>query len=134
MIYKKIKKMLETALEDVGEKGEITSGNLELIEKLICSIKNINDIEQAERSSNENKSFDSRPSRTYNYGYDYGYGYDEPIMRGMSNRRGRDAMGRYTYDHEAEMNEIISEMHELKNRVSDPHTKHKIDSMIQELR
>lgn len=137
MVYKKIKNMLETALEDVANKGEITSSNLELIEKLICSIKNVNDIEKMEQHANENRSFDSRPSRMYNYdyGYDYGYGYDYtyPEMRRSTAQR-RDSMGRYTNDHESEVNEIIAEMHELKNRVSDPHTKHKIDTMIKELR
>lgn len=126
--------MLETALEDIAEKGEITSGNLELIEKLICSIKYVGDIQKMERSSNEDKSFDSRPSRMYNYGYDYDYDYDYNQDGGRSNARRRDKMGRYTYGHEAELNEIISEMHELKNRVTDPHTKRKIDTMIQELR
>ena len=134
MVYKKIKNMLETALEDVAEKGEVTSGNLELIEKLICSIKYVNDIQKMERSSNEDKSFDSRPSRMYNYGYDYDYGYDYNQDDRRSNARRRDRMGRYTNGNEAELNEIISEMHELKNRVTDPHTKHKIDTMIQELR
>lgn len=127
MIYKKIKHMLDTALEDVAEKGELTSSNLDIIEKLICSIKGINDIENLERSSHENNSFDSRPSRTYNYdGYDYG----DMTMR--SNARKRDSMGRYSSD--SEMNEIISEMHELKNRVTNPETKHKIEAMIKELR
>ena len=34
MIYKKIKYMLDNALEDVADKGELTSSNLEIIEKL----------------------------------------------------------------------------------------------------
>ena len=129
MIYKKTKAMLENALEDVANKGELTSSNLDIIEKLICSIKNINDIEDMERSSYENRSFDSRPSRGYTNGYDYDYD-----QGGRSYARRRNSMGRYTNDHESELNEIIAEMHELKNRVSDPSTKHRIEDMIKELR
>ncbi len=128
MTYKKIKMMLDNALEDVANKGELTSSNLDIIEKLICSIKGINDIENMERSSYEYSSFDSRPSRAYNYDrYDY-----EQDMR--SNARRRDSMGRYTNDHESEVSEIIAEMHELKNRVNNPNTKHKIEALIKELK
>ena len=139
MVYKKIKGMLETALEDVANKGEITSSNLELIEKLICSIKYVHDIQKMEQNANENRSFDNRPSRMYNYGYDYGYDYDYGYtypddMMGRSLARGRDSRGRYTNDRESEIHEIVSEMHELKHRVSDPSVKHKIDTMIKELR
>ena len=135
MIYKKIKYMLDNALEDVADKGELTSSNLEIIEKLICSIKGINEIEDRERNSQEKNSFDSRPSRGYNYEYDY----DEMSMRSdargdRSNAQRRDSMGRYTNGHDPEREEVIAEMHELKNRVSDPHTKRKIEKMINDLR
>lgn len=128
MIYRRTKEMLEHALEDVANKGEITSSNLDIIHKLVSSIKSLDTIEAMEKSSYENNSFDSRPSRNY----DYGYGYEN--RGGRSNARGqrRNAMGRYS--REGERNEIIAEMHELKNRVSDPETKHKIEEMIEELR
>lgn len=127
MIYRKTKEMLEHALEDVANKGEITSSNLDIIHKLVSSIKSLDTIEAMEKSSYENNSFDSRPSRNYNYGYDY-----ENRGGDRSNARRRDSMGRYS--REGEKNEIIAEMHELKNRVSDPETKHKIEKMIEELR
>lgn len=132
MIYKKTKEMLKNALEDVANKGELTSSNLDIIEKLICSIKNLCEIEDKERSKNENNSFDSRPSRTYTYPSWDSYEMRSNEMR--SNARNRDSMGRYTNDHEHEMNEIIAELHELKNRVSDPTTKHRLESMIKEFR
>lgn len=132
MIYKKAKDMLETALEDVANKGELTSSNLEIIKDLICSIKYINDIEKMEKSSYENNSFDSRPSRMYNYG---DYDYDRYIRDDRrSYARRRDGMGRYTSDHESEVNEIIAQMHEIKNRVTDPQTKHKVEALIKDLR
>lgn len=136
MIYKKTKKMLKNALEDVADKGEITSSNLDILEKLICSIKNLCEIEDKERSSDENNSFDSRPSRTLTYPE-----WDErDMMRDSrdirSNARRRDNMGRYTNDpeHDAELNEIISELHELKNRVSNPETKQRLNEIIKDFR
>lgn len=123
MIYKHTKEMLEHALEDVAAKGEITSSNLDIIHKLVSSIKSLDTIEAMEKSSYENRSFDSRPSRNYNYGYEYD---------GMSNARRRDARGRYSRDDEK--NEIIAELHELKNRVKSEDTKRKIEEMIEEMR
>lgn len=119
MIYKKIKYMLDNALEDVADKGELTPNNLEIIEKLICSINGINDLEDREQSS--------KVSRGYGYDYD-----DREMMRSMAPKR--DSMGRYTNGHDPEREEVIAEMHELKNRVSDPHTKRKIEKMINDLR
>lgn len=129
MVYKKVKDMLETALEDVADKGELTSGNLEIIKDLLCSIKYTDDIEDSKKSSYENNSFDSRPSRIYDYDYDY----DERQMRSNARRRNANT-GRYTSDHNAEMDEVITKMHELKNHVTDPDTKHKIEKMIKDLR
>lgn len=126
MVYRKTKEMLRNALEDVAEKGELTSSNLEIIKDLLCSIKYANDIENDEKSSYENNSFDSRPSRNYNYGYDYD-------QRGSYARR-RDGRGRYSSEHESEINEIIADMHELKNRVSDPGTKQKIEKLIKDIK
>ncbi len=127
MTYRKTKEMLEHALDDVANKGEITSSNLDIIHKLVSSIKALDTIEAMEKSSYENNSFDSRPSRNYNYDYEY-----ENRGGGRSNARRRDSIGRYS--REGEKNEIIAQMHELKNRVSDPETKHKIEEMIEELR
>lgn len=121
--------MLDRALEDVANKGEVTSSNLDIIYKLTTAMKNLCDVEESKKSSQENNSFDSRPSRNFDYGYDYDY-----TMDGRSNARGqrRNAMGQYS--REDEKNEIISKMHELKNQVTDPATKHKIEEMIEQLR
>ena len=125
MVYKKVKDMLGTALEDVANKGELTSGNLEIIKDLLCSIKYTDDIEDSKKSNYENNSFDSRPSRIYDY--------DERQMRSNARRRNTNTDG-YTNDHDAEMDEVITKMHELKNHVTDPDTKHKIEKMIKDLR
>lgn len=126
MIYKHTKEMLEHALEDVAAKGEITSSNLDIIHKLVSSIKSLDTIEAMEKSSYENNSFDSRPSRNYDYGYDY----DRTNNRSYARRR--DSMGRYSRDDEK--NEIVAELHELKNRVKDSETKRKLTEMIEEMR
>lgn len=65
--------------------------------------------------------------------YDHDYDYDERQMRSNARRRNANT-GRYTNDHDAEMDEVITKMHELKNHATDPDTKHKIEKMIKDLR
>ena len=110
-VYQEVKEMLEKALEDVSRKGELTSGNLDIIDKLTHAIKSVDTIEAMERKSYAESSFD---------------GHDR-----YSERR-RDSMGRYTRD--ADRNEIIAEMHELKKRVSDEHTRREIENLIDRLK
>lgn len=129
-MYKKLKNMLERALEDIANKGEINSNNLEIIYKLTSSMDHLCEIEEAEKSSYENNSFDSRPSRNYNY--EYGYDESNEQRGGRSNAQRRNTMGRYSK--EEEKNEVISQMHKLKNQISNPEIKHKIEEMIEELR
>ena len=116
MLYNRLREMLETALSDVVSTGEITSKNLETICYLVKTIKNVDTIEAMERTSNADHSFDSRPSRNYHY--------DDMSYK-------RDRMGRYSRD---DRNELIAEMHELKNRVKDDNVKHKLEELIEEMR
>ena len=63
----KLRDMLCEELDDIAEQGELNTGALEVIDKLVHSIKNIDKIMMAD-------------------------GYS----RGNSYRRGRDSMGRFT--------------------------------------
>lgn len=114
-IYHEAKEILERALEDVVRKGEVTSSNLDILDKLTHAIKSVDTINAMEKRSYAEDSFDNEPSRTY--GHYYG--------------AKRDRMGRYSRD---EKNELVAEMHELKKMTSDEHIKRKIDDLIAELR
>lgn len=134
---------LNRELEDANEKirkagGKLSAGDIPMIDTITHAIKSVKTtiamIEAEGDYSNEyGNNFDSHPSKTYNYGYGMNNSWDDrEMMRSQAQRR--DGRGRYTREHESEINEIIAEMHELKNRVADPKTKRKIESMIRELR
>lgn len=109
-IYHEAKEILERALEDVVRKGEVTSGNLDIIDKLTHAIKSVDTINAMEKRTYAEDSFDN-----------------EPRYYGAK----RDRMGRYS---RGDKDELIAEMYELKKMASDEHIKHKIDNLIAELR
>lgn len=95
----KLKDMLMEELKEYGEKGELTPGSLDVVDKLAHSIKNIckiiDDCEGEE-------------------GYSNGRYYYRDGTRGNSyarNRR-RDAMGRYSRAEDG-MDDLLTEMHEI---------------------
>lgn len=74
----KLRDMLCEELDDIAEQGELNTGALEVIDKLVHSVKNIDKIMMAD-------------------GYSRTGEWDaEGYMRGNSYRRGRDSMGRFT--------------------------------------
>jgi len=119
----------EKLMKELAEysKGELSTGSLEVIDKLAHAIKNICKVcEDMEDSSYEGGSYyeGSRRSydgsrRSYEDGSNRSYdgSYDMPREGGSSYRRGRgryakrDSMGRYA----AEGPELASELRELMN-------------------
>ena len=87
-VYHEIKDMLERELEQIADKHELTSNNLEVMDKVVDIIKDIETI-CAMREAGED----------YSYGHPY-YMYDDGMD--YSNARGRrgyvkrDSMGRYS--------------------------------------
>ena len=87
-VYYEIKDMLEKELGQIADKRELTSNNLEVMDKVVDIIKDIETI-CAMRNADDG----------YSNNYPY-YMYDD----GMSNARGRgryakrDSMGRYSSD------------------------------------
>ena len=74
----KLRDMLCEELDNIAEQGELNTGALEVIDKLVHSVKNIDKIMMAD-------------------GYSRTGEWDaEGYMRGNSYRRGRDGMGRFT--------------------------------------
>ena len=82
----KLRDMLEKELHTITDKGELSAGSLDIIDKLTHSIKSIDTIMAMEGSSHDGYySRDGYSSR----------GYDE----GNSYRRRRDSMGRYSNEY-----------------------------------
>jgi hypothetical protein len=95
----KLKDMLMEELEEYGEKGELTPGSLDVVDKLAHSVKNIckiiDDCEGEEGYSN---------GRYYYRDGTHGGSY-------ARNRR-RDTMGRYSRAEDG-MDDLLTEMHEI---------------------
>ena len=88
--YYSLKKMLCRELEDVVKKGELSAGDLDVVDKLTHSIKSLVTIMAMEEGGYSNDgSYD-------NYGNGGMNGGSYNSYRGYSSRRGRDSMGRYT--------------------------------------
>ena len=80
-----LRDMLCEELDNITEQGEITTGSLEIIDKLTHSIKSIDTIMAMEESGYSG-----------NYRYDDGYSRRGSYARGRRGNVRRDSMGRYS--------------------------------------
>ena len=87
-VYEKSKEILQKELQKITERGEVSSGTIDVMYKLLAAIKNCYKIEMYEEYGEDEQSHSSyRGGRSYNDGYAYDNDYSE--------RRGRDRMGRF---------------------------------------
>ena len=92
----KLKDMLIEELEEYGEKGEMTPGSLEVIDKLAHATKNVCKIIEECEGDGE---YSSR-------------GYYYPRGGSYARNRRRDEMGRYSRAEDG-MNDLLTEMREI---------------------
>ncbi len=106
-VYDRIQDMLCDELEEIAKKNELTSSNLEVIDKAIDIVKDIATIhamEQEYGSSDDGYSRDGGYSQGYYgrmpyYMYDDGMPHDNSsYARGRGTYAKRDSMGRYSSD------------------------------------
>ena len=90
-VYHDIEEMLERELGQIADKHELTSNNLEVMDKVVDIIKDIETIEAMREASGEGYS-----SYYPNYAYDDGMSY----ARGRGRNARRDSMGRYSSDYD----------------------------------
>ena len=86
-----LRDMLVNELHNIIEQGEITSGSLDIIDKLTHSIKSIDTIVAMEEAGYQNERGYSRNDGGYNDGYWRRDGY----VRGRGNNSRHDSYGRY---------------------------------------
>lgn len=89
-VYYDIKDMLEKELEQIADKRELTSNNLEIMDKMVDIIKDIETICAMKEASEEGYS-EMMPYYMYDDGMD-GTSY----ARGRGRYAKRDSMGRYS--------------------------------------
>lgn len=86
--YYDAKEMLKRELDEVVKKGELSAGDLEVVDKLLDSIKNACKIIMYEEYSEDGYSYADGDMDMANYSY----------ARGRGSRAKRDSMGRYSSD------------------------------------
>lgn len=123
-----LREMLCEELDKITKKGELSTGSLDVIDKLTHSIKSIDTIMAMEDAGYSNES---------------GYSY----ARGRGRNARRDSMGRYSrddrmysdnsynrnYSRRDAKEELATELRELKMDAKDPETSKMIDHWIKQL-
>lgn len=125
-MMEKLRDMLCDELEKITKKGELSTGSLDVVDKLTHSIKSIDTIMAMEGSSYEN-----RRGRGGNSREDRGGSYNYSYERGGSYARRRDSMGRYSRD-EAKM-ELAEELRSLESEMQDEESKRMIRNWIHQV-
>ena len=137
-VYHEIKEMLERELEQIADKRELTSSSLDVMDKVVDIIKDIETI-CAMREAEEDG---------YSHFYPY-YMYDDGMMDGQSYARGRgryakrDSMGRYAseyrgmdgrYSREDSREHMISELDRMEREATDENQKSMIRNWKNQLK
>lgn len=118
-----LKEMLCKELKEYGEKGELTAGTLDVVDKLAHTVKNLDKIIEVYE--------DEGNSGYYPYAYDDGMNRGgrsyNGSYRGRSYARRRDSMGRYSRDG------LADKMRELMEDAPDDRTRQEIKRLVEKL-
>lgn len=114
-----LKEMLCKELKEYGEKGEMTAGTLDVVDKLAHAAKNLDKIIESYE--------DEGNSGYYPYAYDDGMNRGGRSYRGRSYARRRDSMGRYSRDG------LADKMRELMEDAPDDRTRQEIKRLVEKL-
>lgn len=148
-----LKEMLCKELEEYGQKGELTAGSLDIVDKLAHAIKNLDKIiesyEEEEGYSMRGGSY--RGGSYARAGQGGGRGGNRGGQGGSTNRGGsyaspgrgrgsnarRDSMGRYAsdggYSRDEGREDMIMQLEQLKNDAPDQMVMQRIDELISQL-
>ena len=113
-----LREMLCEELDKITKKGELSTGSLDVIDKLTHSIKSIDTIMAMEEA-----------------GYSNDDGYSN--ARGRRGNVRRDSMGRYSrtydgYSRDDAMNDLRDHLHQMKNMIKDEDSKRMVDKWIRQ--
>lgn len=135
-----LKEKLIEELEEYGNKGELSMGDLDTVDKLAHATKNLCKVikeAEEEQYSREGGSYRGSYDGTYDNGSYEGGSYEDGSYRGRSYsmRRGRgpgarrDSMGRYSSDN----GQMVSELRELMADAPDERTRSEFQKFIQKM-
>ena len=118
-----LKDMLMDELEKCVEKGELSAGSLEIIDKLTHSVKSIDTIIAMEDAGYSNDD--------YSGNYSYARGRGRNARRDSRGRYSRDAYNRYSYrGYSRDNKELVEQLKDLEMNVTDENTKNMIRKFI----
>lgn len=125
-----LKEMLCDELAEIAEKGELTAGSLDTIDKLTHSIKSIATVIAMEDAD---YSYDNGNMGSMNRGGSYrGGSYAQRRdSRGRYSRRGSYARGRRGgYSRDEETDKMVMKLEKMMNETSDQNAKQAIEQAI----
>ncbi len=127
-----LKSRLCEELEEYGSKSELDMGDLEVVDKLAHTIKNLDEIIEAyEEEYSGRRSYDRAYDRSYDRSYDGSY--EGSYARGRGPRR--DSMGRYSSrrsnrGYSMDNASMVMELKELMKDAPDDRTKQEFQRFI----
>ena len=122
--------LLEDELKEITKKGDISPVELDNVYKSVDIIKDIETVKAMKQGGYSNASDGGSYGNSYNGSYGYYNSYNEGEMSrgdGYSERRGRDAMGRYTsrdggngrdYSRATETENLKKELEEMRKKLN----------------
>lgn len=134
-----LKEMLCKELEEVGEKGELTAGSLDTVDKLAHAIKNIDKIIESyeeEGYSNRGGSYEGGRGGNRGGSYNMGGSYARSNGRGRGSNARRDSMGRYSsergYSRDAE--DMIARLEDMMQDAPNEQVRQDMRNLVNSMR
>ena len=119
-----LKDTLCKELEEYGRKGKMNAGDLEVVDKLTHTIKNLDKIIENYDGEYSNRGYSMRGD--YSNRYDNG---QYSMARGRGSRAKRDSMGRYSSHNDM----MIQELRELMEDAPDERTRMEFEQFIKKM-
>lgn len=121
-----LKDMLCEELEHIAEKGELTAGSLDTIQKLTHSLKSIETI----MAMNDEYSYEyggNMGGGNSNRGGSYGNSY----ARRRYSRENRNGYSRRRYSRDDEMSKMVEKLEKMMNQTNDQNARNAIEQAIE---
>lgn len=118
-----LKDMLCEELEHIAEKGELTAGSLETIDKLTHSIKSLATIIAMDESE---YSYDDMGGTSNRY-----YRGNSYARRGRYSRANRGGYSRRRYSRDDEMDKMVEKLEKMMEQTDDQNAKNAIQQAIE---
>lgn len=146
----RLKDMLSEELDKIVEKGQLTSGSLDVVKKLTASIHYIDEILQMQDGEYSNDGYSGARGRGRSarrdsmgrYSSDYSGGMsNDGYSRGYSNEYSRDGYSRDGYSREGsyvrgysrDSKQLMGQLHSMLQETQDPETKKALERCISQI-